>query len=138
MKAVLDTNVLVSGLLTAHGTCSRILDLLIDGVFTPCVDDRILDEYDSVLRRPDLALPVEGLSRLLDLLRGIAAPVSSMPLDARLPDPDDLPFLEVAASSGAVLVTGNERHHPHSARSGVTVLTPRAFLDLLREAPGVF
>jgi uncharacterized protein len=134
VKAVLDTNVVVSALLTAHGTCSQILDLLVDGAFAVCADDRILDEYDTVLRRPALAFAPDEVSRLLELIRSTAETGSSAPLPVRLPDPEDLPFLEVAAACGAVLVTGNERHYPRNARAGVIVLSPRDFLELIRRA----
>ena len=135
MKVVLDTNVVVSALLTAHGTCGRILDLLIDGAFPICADDRILDEYDTVLRRPALALATDDVSRVLELIRSVAESVPSAPLHIRLPDQEDLPFLEVAAAAEALLVTGNERHFPRNARAGVTVLTPREFLELMRRIP---
>jgi hypothetical protein len=58
-----------SFLLTAHGTCNRILDLLIDGAFPIGADDRILDEYDTVLRRPALAITPKDASRVLELIR---------------------------------------------------------------------
>lgn len=58
--------------------------------------------------------------------------VTPMPLDADLPDPDDLPFLEVAAEAHAVLVTGNKKHFPNKAAGAVQVVSPREFLDMLR------
>jgi hypothetical protein len=33
------------------------------------------------------------------------------------------------------LVTGNTRHYPKRLRGGVTVLSPREFLELLRRSP---
>ena len=54
-----------------------------------------------------------------------------MPLAADLPDPDDLPFLEVAAEAHAVLVTGNKKHFPDKAAGDVRVVSPRELLDLL-------
>jgi hypothetical protein len=55
-------------------------------------------------------------------------------IDATLPHEDDRPFLEVAAATGAPLVTGNIRHFPPDACKDVHVLEPAAFLDLLRQA----
>jgi putative PIN family toxin of toxin-antitoxin system len=128
---VLDTNVVVSAVLTAHGTGARIIDLLVDGAFQLGVDDRILAEYDSVLRRPQLHLVPEHADVFLELIRAIADPVAAVPLAVRLPDPDDAPFLEVAAASGSVLVSGNLRHYPRGARAGVAVLTPAEFVELV-------
>ena len=132
MKAVLDTNVVVSAGMTVHGVCARIVDLLADGAFELLADDRILDEYDTVLHRPELRIVPEDAATVLDLVGSVAQPVSAPPLRVELPDPTDLPFLEVAAAAGAILVTGNTRHFPARARAGVTLLTPREFLDLLR------
>jgi predicted nucleic acid-binding protein len=51
--------------------------------------------------------------------------VIAPPLTLKLPDPDDLMFLEVAASAGeGVLVTGNLRHFPAKSRGSVRVLSP--------------
>lgn len=133
MRVVLDTNVIVSGALTAHGTCARVVDLLSEGVFEICADDRILDEYESVLRRQELRIAAENIAPLMELIRRAALQVAAVPLAAELPHPDDLPFLEVAAAGGAFLVTGNMRHYPRRARAGVTVMIPADFLKLIRQ-----
>ncbi|MCX5877879.1 MAG: putative toxin-antitoxin system toxin component, PIN family [Deltaproteobacteria bacterium] len=135
MKVVLDTSVIVSAVLTAQGVCARILDMLADAVFGIYVDDRILAEYDSVLRRPHLHLIPDDTAEVMELIRSVAEPVGPVPLPAQLPDPGDMPFLEVAASAGAILVTGNTRHYPKRSRVGVTVLSPREFIELLRRSP---
>jgi len=134
MKVVLDTNVIVSAVLTAHGVCAQILDMLTDGVFGIYVDDRILEEYDSVLRRPQLHLMPDDAAEVLEWIRSVSEPVGAVPLSAELPDPGDMPFLEVAASAGAILVTGNTRHYPKRSRVGVTVLSPREFIELVRRS----
>ncbi len=135
MKVVLDTNVIVSAAMTTHGACAQILDMLADGVFGICADDRILTEYDSVLHRAGLRIVPGDAAIVLDLIFAAAEPVAGVPLAVDLPDSKDRPFLEVAAASGAVLVTGNARHFPARSRMGVTVLTPREFLDVVRRAP---
>jgi putative PIN family toxin of toxin-antitoxin system len=135
MKVVLDTNVIVSGVLTAQGVCAQILDMLIEGVFGIYVDDRILAEYDSVLRRPQLHLVPDDAAEVMEWIRSVAESIGAVPLPAELPDPGDIPFLEVAASADAILVTGNTRHYPKRSRVGVTVLSPREFLELLRRSP---
>ena len=132
MRVVLDTNVVVSGALTAHGACARVLDVLLGDAFEICADDRILSEYDSVLRRPELRMAARDVETVMELLSHVAVSVAAPPLAARLPDPDDLPFLEVAAAAGAILVTGNARHFPKAACKGVTVVSPKEFLELLR------
>jgi putative PIN family toxin of toxin-antitoxin system len=133
VRIVLDTNVLVSGILTAHGPCGQIMELMIGGRLHLCFDGRILEEYERILLgRPRLAIPATQARAILDLLVTTGETVAPMPLPVALDDPDDLPFLEVASTAGVVLVTGNIRHYPARARAGVTVLSPRELLDLLR------
>jgi len=132
VRAVLDTNVVVSAAMTPHGVCARIIDLLTDDAFGICADDRILDEYQTVLCRPELKIVPADATEVLNLICSAMEMVPAYPLAVELPDPTDLPFLEVAASANALLVTGNMKHYPKRARAGVTVLTPREFLDMLR------
>lgn len=127
-----DTNDLVSAVLSAHGTCARIVDMIADGALDLYADDRILAEYDSVLHRPELRIAPEDAGVILDLIRSITDTVAAIPLPVQLPDPDDAAFLEVAAASGSILITGNTRHFPTNARTGVSVMTPAEFLELLR------
>jgi len=134
VRIVLDTNVLVAGLLNSAGACGRLLDLVLDGTVTFIADERILREYEEVLRRPHLALPGDTVREVLTFLRHSAEPVAALPLDAKLPDSDDLPFLEVAAAAGAILVTGNLRHYPKKAIGRVSVVSPSEGLDLLRRS----
>ena len=128
----MDTNVVVSAAMTAHGNCARIIDMLVDGVFDLCADDRILEEYDSVLRRPQLSIAPGDADVILELIRSVATTVAAVPLPIELPDPNDAPFLEVAAAFDSILVTGNARHYPRGARAGVAVLAPQEFVELIR------
>ena len=132
MKVVLDTNALVSGMMTKGGTCAIILDLLSDDRLTAALDGRMLNEYRRVCAEPRLHLDAEAVRDLLHFLNDCAENVTAMPLDADLPDPDDLPFLEVAAEVHAVLVTGNKKHFPQKAAGAVQVVSPRESLDMLR------
>lgn len=136
MKVVLDTNVLVSGILTPGGVCHRILELVRDGILVPCVDGRILEEYEAVFRYPKLVPVAEPAREIVDFFRGAAIRVGAIPLSRDLPDASDLPFLEVAAAAAAILVTGNVRHFPAMARGGVIVLAPAGLIERLRRFPG--
>ncbi len=53
--------------------------------------------------------------------------VSPSPLKTKLPDPSDLPFLEVAASEGVPIITGNKKHFESAA--GIKIFTPAEFLE---------
>jgi uncharacterized protein len=125
---VLDTNILVSALLTPHGPPGRILDLVLTGDLQLAYDDRVLDEYRCVLARPRFGFDAGDVSQLLDYIAAQGLGLTARPLRTELPDADDLPFLEVARAGGAMLVTGNQRHYPENARGEVTVQTPAEFL----------
>ena len=132
MRVVLDTNVLVAGLLSEDGPPGWIVDLVLAGDLEPAFDNRILAEYREVLVRPELKLPHKPVGALLESLERFGLNVTVLPWKHALPDPDDEPFLAVAGHTEAVLVTGNLKHYPAKAREGVTVVSPREFLDYLR------
>lgn len=134
-RVVLDTNVLVSGLLHPTGFCARLLDLVVDGAVEACVDHRVLAEYAEVLPRRKLQLPAEKIQTVLEFFRQSATPVIAHPLTVTLPDKDDLCFLEVAASGHADLVTRNQRHFPKDAIGSVAVVSPAEYLESLRTPP---
>lgn len=130
MRIVVDTNVLVSGLLSPFGPPGTIVRLIAAGRLSLCYDARILAEYAEVLRRPRFPLAEENVSALLLQVEAGGELVSSLPLPVQLPDSHDEPFLEVAAAAFAdFLVTGNVRHFPPGARQGVRVVSPREFVD---------
>lgn len=56
MLVVLDTNVVVSGLMSENGKPARIIDLALENRFQVAYDDRILGEYEDVLARPELRI----------------------------------------------------------------------------------
>ena len=133
MKVVLDTNVLISGLLTPFSPCGEIVRMAAAGELTLCLDARVLSEYGDVLRRPRFRFAPDLVAALLDQVSHAGVPVAASPLVASLPDPDDAAFLEVAlAGSAACLITGNLKHFPAALRQGLTVLPPRDFLDYYR------
>ena len=111
MRVVLDTNVLVSAMLTGGGTADTVLHLILQGDATLLVDSRILAEYDEVTPRPRFGFDPGERRVLLDVLESVAEPVLSRPLRLSLPDPDDRMFVEVAkAGSADAIVTGNVKH----------------------------
>lgn len=133
MRVVLDTNVLVSGLLSPFGPPARVLDLILVGDLTPVFDDRILAEYRQVLARERFGFNPGDVADLLRYFEAEGEHVTARPISAALPDPDDTPFLEVALTAQVdALITGNRRHYPPEFCQGVTVFPPAALLDCWR------
>ena len=135
MKIVLDTNVLVSGLLSPYGTPAEIVRMISLGELQLCYDARILSEYRTVLLRPKFPFESFEISELLKQIELEGYAVAAKSLKQRLPDPDDEVFLAVAlAGSAKYLVTGNLKYYPKEKRQGISVVSPKEFLEIyLRE-----
>lgn len=129
MKIVLDTNVLVAGLLSPFGPCGEIVRMVSSSEVTLCFDALILAEYSEVLHRPKFGFDKEKVAALMDHIEHRGHIVASSPLRHSLPDPDDEPFLKVALAAKAVcLVTGNTSHFPTKLSEGGKILSPAGFL----------
>jgi putative PIN family toxin of toxin-antitoxin system len=128
MIVVLDTNILVSALLSPFGPPARVLDLMLAGELQPAFDDRVLAEYRDVLSRPRFGFDAEDIGDLLDVIEAEGVAVSATPWPLVLPDPDDAAFVEVAMAAQAILITGNLRHFPADGCPGVVVMLPADFL----------
>jgi len=133
MRVVVDTNVLVSAMLSPHAPPAQVLRLVLQGDLVPLHDERILSEYRQVLARSTFGFDPEDVGAVLEGIEWSGEAVFARPLPVELPDPDDLPFLEVAAAASAdALVTGNLRHYRAvRGRHDGRVLSPRDLLDRL-------
>ena len=134
MIIVLDTNVLVSGLLTPFGGSGEIVRMVSTGKLILEYDARILIEYQEVLNRSKFQFDKDQIDSLIDYIKKNGQAVSPGPLNKHLPDPDDAPFLEVAIEGKAeYLVTGNKVHYPKKFREGIKVLSPNEFINIYRK-----
>jgi putative PIN family toxin of toxin-antitoxin system len=129
MDIVIDTNVLVAGLLSPFGACGEIVRMVSAGELTLSFDARIISEYNEVLRRPRFGFEEEKVATLLDYIVYRGQTVASSPLSHSLPDTDDEPFLEVTLVGQSVcLVTGNQKHFPTERCQGAKIVSPNEFL----------
>ena len=130
VRVTVDTNVLVSGLLSATGPPGRIVDLIVGGRVSVLYDDRILGEYEDVLRRPLFDFDPREVQMVVAQIRAQGELITPEPLGVVLPDADDLPFLEVAAAGVAkALITGNPKHYkPTRGTHTVQIKSPREFV----------
>ncbi len=133
MRVVVDTNVLVSAFRKRPSVPGRVLDLLLTRALVVLYDNRIVEEYAEVLSRPRFAFERGDIALFLDFIEHAGEYVASPALDLTLPDPTDLPFLEVAASGHAdALITGNIRDfRPTRGHHSVTICSPADFLRRL-------
>ena len=116
--AVIDTNVIVSSLLTRNhdSATARVMNAVYEGKVMPLVCDEILGEYEEVLRRTQLKLDPAKCDYILSLIRDQAEPMHPVHTDASMPDEDDRIFFEIALAGQDVfdsrLVTGNIKDYP--------------------------
>ncbi|MDW7730107.1 MAG: putative toxin-antitoxin system toxin component, PIN family [Bacillota bacterium] len=135
MIIVLDTNVLVSGLLKGESRPGLIINMVAAGKIRLAYDFRIISEYGAVLRRPRFQFRESDIAAFLKQVEEEGVKVNPAALKLKLPDSADLPFIEVAAALKTVpLVTGNIKHFPAELTSGIRILTPAELYEIL---PGI-
>ena len=117
---------LVSGLLSSNGAPSRIINLVFNGNIIIVLDTRIFDEYSEVLRREKFSFPNDAVNEIIAFVRREGVFISPLPLNCNIPDPGDLPFIEVSYHVKVPIVTGNLRHFKGA---DVVVMTPVQFLS---------
>jgi putative PIN family toxin of toxin-antitoxin system len=129
MRAVIDTNILVSALLSAGGPPAAVVRQMVAQTLQPVVCMAIVDEYRAVLPRPQLRLRASDIDELLSLIEAQAAWVDVPAYSGQrpLPDPADWPFIACALAAGCPVITGNARDFP--AALGVSVMTARQWVD---------
>ena len=130
IRAVIDTNVLVSGLLSPTGNEAIVLLAIRQGLIRPCFSAEIMAEYAEVIARPKFSFGAEEIAAALamfDECGELVAPAGPPPV---LPDPDDGKFLHCAEAAGAeYLVTGNKRHFPAGTYGATRVVNASELLD---------
>lgn len=134
-RFVLDTNVLIYGMINAFGVPGRILDLVREGIVELVVDDRTLAEYTEVLNRPKFRtyFTPHDVRDIIIFMEQNAHYVVSTQHVTGLPDPDDTPFLELALSANVPLVTGNTDDFPHDLCQQAVVSTPASFIERISQ-----
>ena len=136
-RAVLDTNVFVSGLICAKGPPAAILRALRSELFTLLSSPPINEDIIEVLSRAHIRDRYGLGDRIFDvsfILWELAEVVTDLPEVKVCSDPDDNKFLATAVRGGAdYLVTGDVRDllrlHKHE---DVTIVSPRQFLSVLK------
>ncbi len=133
MRAVLDPNVVISGLISRTGAPAEVLAAGHAGHIEVIVSPALLQELQRALADPKLRRLVspDGASRAVEWLSAVARHLPD-PTDApprRSRDPDDDYLIALAASHQAALVSGDE--HLLALKHEIPVYSPREFLELI-------
>ena len=129
---VIDTNVLISALLSRHDDVAtvRVLNAVFDGKIIPVFNEEILSEYDNVLHRPKFKFPDTSIRLLLDTIKTYGVFTKQLIIGEILSDPKYLVFYEVVMAKqdeNAYLVTGNGKHFPKRP----FIVTPNELLSII-------
>jgi len=125
-RIVLDTNVLVSALMSKLGNPAKIYRMFLSETVLIVFSDEIMDEYIDVLHRPHLKLSSDDVNKVINAIKLFGECIEPVPSTFPMIDEDDRIFYDVANSAGAYLITGNKRHYPDEP----FIFTPADFLDL--------
>lgn len=130
--AVIDTNVLISALLSKKQNAAtvQVLELIFAGDITMLYSKKVFKEYKQVLHRKKFGFSKQTIKILLEFIQKYGIKVNPKQPNLSLPDMDDVPFYEIVLetkSNGSYLVTGNIKHFPKepfivTARELITIL----------------
>lgn len=129
---VIDTNILVSALLSSHDDAAtvQVVNKIFSEDIIPLYTAEIIDEYDNVLHRKKFNFSDESINILLSAIEQSGVFVKPNASGEILPDMKDLPFYEAVLEKqdkDAYLVTGNIKHFPNKA----FIVTPNQLLEIL-------
>lgn len=130
--AVIDTNVLVSALLSCHEDASpvQVVSKIFTGEIIPLYSHPILNEYSEVLRRKKFQFTSSLVDSLLSTIQQLGILITPSPSHEILPDKKDLPFYELVLETQvyhSYLITGNMKHFPTKKY----IVTPNRMLQIL-------
>ena len=135
---VIDTNILVSTLMSKRGASYKILSLMPTGKLEFHLSVPLVCEYESVLKRSELKLTwtMDEIDELLDIicLLGVKHEIWYL-WRPFLQDAGDEFVAEVAVMAQAeAIVPQNVRDFKGMEKFGIKVLTPKEFLQIIGEA----
>jgi putative PIN family toxin of toxin-antitoxin system len=136
MRVVLDTNVLISGLISASGPPAKAVDLWVEGTIQVVVSPPIVSEYFGVFLRPKFEAtgPVGGRQEVLERLISLPNTLVIVP-EGRVicvgEDPSDDRFLECAKTGAAdYIVSGDEHLLSLGVFEGIPIVS-RRFIEMM-------
>lgn len=132
--AVIDTNVLISSLLTPSldSPTIGIIKAIRNQVIIPLYSHYLLSEYSEVLSRSKFKIPTELCEGILSLFTTYGIQFEPAQDIIELPDPDDIPIFLIAMQTrnlDTYLVTGNVKHYPRLNY----VVIPKKMMDIIEE-----
>lgn len=136
MKSIIiDTNVLVTALMSNSGASSKLMSLIGTKKFKLSISTALILEYEDVAKRHCKKFKPNQIDDVLDYICSESNHVRINYLwRPLLKDPNDELILELAVAAGAdYIVTYNMKDFVGTEKFGIKVVTPKVFLQLIGE-----
>lgn len=138
MRIVLDTNVIVSGLIAERGNPGRLLDAVRRGHVELVTAPIQVDEIADVLARPQIAerLTEGARDQLAHLFNDIAEVITdALPVVSTSADPDDNLILAIALAGHVDLIVSGDKKHMVNLGDieGIPILSPASAIKRLED-----
>ncbi len=140
--AVIDTNVVVSAFLSVikkinieNSVPFKVLSIILNdkNKIIPIFNDEIINEYRSVLSRPEFNISRAIIGRFLNDIREAGKTMDEVETNEVMPDPKDVVFYLVTLGGkreqDTYLITGNKKHFPLKE----FVVSPSEFLEIVAQ-----
>ena len=126
-KIVVDTNILISSMLSEQGNPAKVMEMIDNNKINLIYSPAIIDEYKRVLAydkfKVDKDIQRATIDDIIEIGELVTPASSSVSFDK---DESDRIFYDAAKSSGAILITGNTKHYPDES----FIMTPADFLTI--------
>ena len=139
ISAVLDTNVLASGTVTAANAPGQILNAWHAGQFELVTSEHIIEELSRTFLKPyfQKRLSSKATANFIDLLQNEAfiTPIIIKVQGVATHPEDDLTIATALSAKADYLVTGDQPliNKVENSYQGVTLTTPNDFLKILQQ-----
>ncbi|OGE80708.1 MAG: putative toxin-antitoxin system toxin component, PIN family [Candidatus Doudnabacteria bacterium RIFCSPHIGHO2_12_FULL_48_11] len=129
LRLVIDTNILISGLLKPEGLEHAILFFSLTPPATWFISSQVLDEYQEVSSRSELRIKPKRRRELFALIHSRTITIEPDIKINFLIDPKDDKFLECAEAARAdYLISGNLKHFPKFWKT-TKIISAREFIE---------
>ncbi len=141
MRIVLDTNVMVSAILSPRSTSAQIIRLVLDGVVNLIISHDILDETLRVIRYPRLvklmkknSVALKEVESVIDRLSAIAVVTpGKLTLDVIQDDPSDNKILACAVEGEVDFIVSGDHHLIELKEfQGIPIVIPATFVAIIK------
>lgn len=138
LRAVIDTNVLVSGLFSESGSIAELMDLWTDEAFELVTSEEIIEELYRTLHKPSVQKHFEPteeeINDYIEVIRERAVMTPGLHTTDRIKDdPTDNKFLSAAMEAKADCIVSGDKHLRDIKQfHGIKIIDAKSFVERVR------